>query len=63
MVAHWRVLAGVHLSSLRPIGTGPRRGFETAIHARVRTSPHIVVAAQALDSKLRPLGTPHPVVA
>jgi hypothetical protein len=56
------VLADVHPSSLRPIGTVPRRGFETAIHARARPSPHITVAELALDSKLRPLGTSQPVV-
>jgi Arylsulfotransferase (ASST) len=30
-VAHWRVETGSSPSALRPIGTAPRRGFETAI--------------------------------
>ncbi len=62
-VAHWSVLAGEHPSRLRRIGTAPRQGFETAIHARVKTSPQMIVAAQGLDSKLRPLGTSPPLVA
>jgi hypothetical protein len=53
-VASWRVLAGPTTSSLRPVATVSRTGFETAI-ATTSTAP--VVEAQALDAAGHVLGT------
>jgi hypothetical protein len=43
-VATWRVLAGKHPSSLAPVATQPRNGFETVIVAD-SPGPYFVVAA------------------
>jgi hypothetical protein len=47
-VASWRVLAGASPTSLAPIATGPRSGFETALALPAGASP-AYVAVQALD--------------
>jgi hypothetical protein len=47
-VASWRVLAGASPTSLAPIATGPRSGFETALTLPAGASP-AYVAVQALD--------------
>jgi Arylsulfotransferase (ASST) len=57
-VRRWRVLAGPSADALEPAGTGPRRGFETAL--TVRTSEPLV-AVQALDGRGAVLGTSRPV--
>ncbi|HEX5853644.1 MAG TPA: arylsulfotransferase family protein [Solirubrobacteraceae bacterium] len=46
-VASWRVLAGLSPSSLAPVATAPRTGFETAIPLKGAAAPY--VEAQALD--------------
>jgi hypothetical protein len=48
-VASWRVLAGASSTSLAPIATGPRSGFETALALPAGASP-AYVAVQALDA-------------
>jgi hypothetical protein len=53
-VVSWRVLSGDAAGSLRPIGTFPRRGFETAIDIRTTGA---VVAVQALDVSDLVMGT------
>ena len=46
-VASWQVLAGSSPSSLAPVATAPRRGFQT--RSRCTPTPRIV-AVQALDA-------------
>jgi len=43
-VASWKVLAGSSPSSLAPVTTAPRSGFETTIHAPT-SAPYVAVAA------------------
>lgn len=47
LTSAWRRagVAGTHPSSLRPIVTGPGRGFEKAVRASREASPHTIVAA------------------
>jgi hypothetical protein len=52
--ASWRVLGGSTPSSLKPLTSARKRGFETAIRLAHATT---YVEAQALDSKGRVLGT------
>ena len=47
-VASWRVLAGPSPSSLAPVATSPRTGFETAIPLPGATAPGYA-QVQALD--------------
>jgi outer membrane protein assembly factor BamB len=57
-VARWRVLAGPSAERLAPVGTGARRGFETALGVET-DQPLLAVAA--LDSRGRVLGTSRPI--
>jgi Arylsulfotransferase (ASST) len=58
-VSSWRVLAGSTPSTLRNIGTAPRRGFETTITAH-NANPYFAV--QALGSKGQLLSTSNTVM-
>jgi len=53
-VAKWRVLAGPSATALKPIHVAPLDGFETSATVRVSSG---FLAAQALDSRGRVLGT------
>jgi Arylsulfotransferase (ASST) len=53
-VASWKVLAGASASSLAPVASGARSGFETTIKAST-AGPY--VAVQALDASGNVLGT------
>jgi Arylsulfotransferase (ASST) len=53
-VASWKVLAGAAASSLAPVASGARSGFETTIKAST-AGPY--VAVQALDASGNVLGT------
>ncbi len=53
-VATWEVLAGPGSEGLEPVGSVPRKGFETAISSTTE-EPH--VAARAKDRSGRVLGT------
>jgi hypothetical protein len=57
-VARWQVLAGGSKTSLAPVATVGRDGFET--HATINGEPAFV-QVRALDSSGAPLGTSHPV--
>ena len=57
-VESWEVLAGSHQDRLKPLGTVPRDGFETALLART-TEPYVAVRAK--ESSGRVLGTSRPV--
>jgi hypothetical protein len=57
-VAHWRVLAGPSPDALEPVGTGARRGFETALTVRTEEP---LVAVEALAAGGEVLGTSRPV--
>ena len=52
-VASWKVLAGPDPEGLEPVGTAPRKGFETAISL---TTDEPYVAVQATDRSGRVLG-------
>ncbi|MDQ3375504.1 MAG: hypothetical protein M3533_01245 [Actinomycetota bacterium] len=52
-VASWEVLAGPGPDSLEPVGSAPRKGFETAI---VFTTEEPYVSARAKDRSGRVLG-------
>ena len=52
-VASWEVVAGPGIEDLRPAGSAPRKGFETAITLRT-DQPYVVVRAK--DSSGRVLG-------
>ena len=53
-VASWQVLAGSSPEELEPIGSAPRKGFETVITANI-TEPY--VGLQAKDASGKVLGT------
>jgi hypothetical protein len=53
-VTRWEVLAGDDEASLTPVGSQPRRGFETAISTPDRGS---LVVVRALGADGRVLGT------
>jgi hypothetical protein len=53
-VESWQVLAGPTPNQLKPIGSAPRRGFETTIAMRT-AEPY--VAVQAKSASRRVLGT------
>ena len=53
-VAAWQVLAGSSPDKLEPVGSAPRKGFETAITPRT-DEPYVVV--RATDGSGRVLGT------
>jgi hypothetical protein len=53
-VASWTVLAGPDRVHLAPVTSGPKHGFETAIHA---TSNEPYFAVQALDASGKVLAT------
>jgi len=53
-VATWEVLAGPGPEGLEPLGSAPRKGFETAISF---TTEEPYVAARALDRSGQTLGT------
>ncbi len=53
-VARWEALAGSKASSLRPVGSAPRSGFETTIAVHTAAS---LVAARALDEGGKVLAT------
>jgi hypothetical protein len=53
-VASWEVLAGPTTDDLKPTGSAPRKGFETAIALRTEAS---YVAVRAKDRSGRTLGT------
>lgn len=57
-VASWRVLGGASASSLAPVASAPRAGFETTI---ATPGPEAFVAVQALDVNGAVLGTSHAV--
>ena len=57
-VSTWEVLAGPRPDQIKPLGSVPRNGFETAMV--VQTS-HPYVAVQAKDHSGRVLGTTEPV--
>ncbi len=48
-VASWRVLAGASPTTLTPVATASRSGFETAIPLPATVTPPSYVAVQALD--------------
>ncbi len=52
--ATWRLLAGASASSLAPVASATRTGFETALQA---PAPAAYVAVQALDSSGAVIGT------
>ncbi len=54
-VASWQVLAGSSASTLKPAGSAPKTGFETAIPVAVAAGSY--VAVQALSSAGAVLGT------
>ena len=58
-VTSWRVLAGASASSLQPVSTVTKQGFETEI----TVPPAAFVAVQALDARGRVLATSQPVSA
>jgi hypothetical protein len=53
-VARWQVLAGSSAGALAPVGTAPRKGFETRLRF---ASSSRVVAVRALDAGGHPLAT------
>lgn len=53
-VASWQVLAGSGPEELEPIGSAPRKGFETVITANI-TEPYVAVKAKDASGKV--LGT------
>ncbi len=57
-VASWQVLAGSGPEELEPIGSAPRKGFETVV-ALNTSEPYVAVKAR--DGSGRALGTSHPV--
>jgi hypothetical protein len=57
-VASWQVLAGSSPEELEPIGSAPRKGFETVV-ALNTSEPYVAVKAR--DGSGRALGTSHPV--
>jgi hypothetical protein len=59
-VAAWRVLAGSSASTLSPLVTAPRTGFQTTITAKTG-EPEIAV--QALDAAGAVIGTSATVTA
>ncbi len=52
--ATWRLLSGATPSSMAPVATAARTGFETALHA---PAPAAYVAVQALDASGAVIGT------
>jgi hypothetical protein len=58
-VASWEVLGGANAGSLRPLGAGPRSGFETAI--AIADQP-TVLAVRAHGRDGRSLGVSDPVI-
>ena len=52
--ATWRLLTGATASSLAPVATAARTGFETALRA---PAPAAYVAVQALDARGAVIGT------
>jgi Arylsulfotransferase (ASST) len=59
-VVTWRVLAGADPGGLEPLGSGPRKGFETALSVRTK-EPYVAVRAE--DGSGRVLGTSEAVKA
>jgi hypothetical protein len=57
-VSTWEVLAGPHPGQIKPLGSVPRNGFETAM--TVQTT-HLYVAVRAKDHSGRVLGTTAPM--
>jgi hypothetical protein len=57
-VARWQLLAGPRRSALRPVGTTPKRDFETALDVPADAE---FVAARALGPRGRALGESPPV--
>jgi hypothetical protein len=53
-VESWQVLAGSTPSQLKPVGSAPRRGFETTVTVRT-AEPY--VAVQAKNASGRVLGS------
>ena len=52
-VAQWQLLAGAKASAMKPVGTVPRTGFETAIPLPVRSGTVAVAALDARGKRLR----------
>ena len=58
-ISHWRVVGGATATTLAPMRTVPRDGFETTI--RLATAP-VYLAAVALDARGHTLGTTQTLV-
>jgi Arylsulfotransferase (ASST) len=50
-VATWRVLAGPNPDQLEPVGSAPRRGFETAVTVRT-AEPYVAVQAESASGRV-----------
>jgi hypothetical protein len=53
-VERWQVLAGSTPNQLKPVGSAPRRGFETTVTVRT-AEPYVAVQAKSASGRV--LGT------